>query len=217
MNRRRIRTRCASLARVRARVALGSVCLCALASCFGPAHAPEALTRTGFRSPRQTFDTFFAAFEYDLRGLELRCLSADFRRRNQVSELTWREFRDRLEREHPLLRLAARVEVLEERPEGSKTHWIVARAAGTTLRLRFVREDFYEIYSGGERVADGRPSAEPPWSYDPASGEFAVRANVDPDGIVSGPATLNAASISEFRIGYEWKLDDFYEESAPRP
>lgn len=181
--------------------------------CLCPSHPPEALTRAGFRSPRETFDTFFAAFDYRIYGLELRCLSADFRRRNRVSELTWREFRDQLEREHPLLRLAARVEVVEEYSEGPRTHWIVARAAGRTVRLRFVREDFYEIYAGGLRVQDGPLSEGPPWRFDP-------HAPAPLEGVPLAPetaATLNAESISEFRVGYEWKLDDFLEDTADRP
>ncbi|MCC6405955.1 MAG: hypothetical protein IT453_02230 [Planctomycetes bacterium] len=181
--------------------------------CLGPSHAPEALTRTGFRSPLQTFETFFAAFDYRIYALEFRCLSADFRRRNRISEITWREFRDQLEREHPLLRLAARVEVVEERSEGPGTHWIVARAAGRTVRLRFVREDFYEIYEGKERVLDGSLPRATPWTLDPATSELSTRVALAPEDA----ATLNDASISEFRVGYEWKLDDFLEDTADRP
>lgn len=182
-------------------------------SCLCPSHPPDALTRAGFRSPRQTFETFFAAFDYQLFGLEFRCFSSEFRRRNRVSEITWREFRDQLEREHPLLRLAARVEVVEEWTEGPRTHWIVAKAAGRTVRLRFVREDFYEFWAGDVLVADGTWPEGEPWRLDDASPAVSVALPLD----VDQAATLNAASISEIRVGYEWKLDDLVEESAPRP
>jgi hypothetical protein len=189
-----------------------------VAGCLCPSHPPAALAAAGFRTPRQTFETFLAAFDYRVDALEFRCLSAGFRRRNRVSELTWREFRDQLEREHPLLpRLAARAEVVEEREDGPDGHWIVARAAGRTVRMRFVRELFYEIYERGELASDGRPEPAPPWSLDRDGLTLDARVRVDPADLATGTATLNAESISEFRAGYEWKLDDLVEESSARP
>lgn len=182
-------------------------------ACLGPSHPPEALTRIGFRSPRQTFETFFAAFDYRIYGLEFRCLSEGFKRRNGVSDLTWREFRDELEREHALLRLAARAEIVEERVEGPDSHWIVARAAGRTVRLHFVREEFFEIYAGDLRATDGVPTDGRPWKFDRNAARVTAAVDLEPEVA----ATLDSASISEFRVGFEWKLDDFVEDPDAHP
>lgn len=193
-----------------------SLLLAFCTSCFGPAHAPEALTRTGFRSPRQTFDTFQAAIDFDLADLEYRCLSAEFTRRNGLSEATYREARDQLFDENPLLWLVSRAEVVQEGDAGSRRHWIEAKVAGRTFRLHFVREDFYEFWSGDRRVLDDfRPPSSPVKVSELGSGDFAVasEAVLDPET----KARVDWAKVSEMRVGQEWKIDGVEEDSATAP
>jgi hypothetical protein len=87
----------------------------------------------------------------------------------------------------------------------------VARAAGHTVRLHFVREDFFEIYAGDVRATDGVPTGDRAWKLDRAAAEVTARVELEPEVA----ATLDDASISEFRVGFEWKLDDFIEAPSP--
>jgi hypothetical protein len=62
-----------------------------------------------------------------------------------------------------------------------------------------VREDYYELYVGPERVAD-----------DVADWERLVRERGDDfDVRVPRPADLPLESLSEVRAGREWKIDGF--------
>ena len=81
--------------RGRGRIALGGLVL-ALAGCHVPAPKPREVLATGFREPLQTFETFRTAFRGDLLELEYLCFSTGFHRRNGLSQLGYREFRDEL-------------------------------------------------------------------------------------------------------------------------
>jgi hypothetical protein len=185
------------------------------ASCVTTQHTPEQLTRIGFRSPKQTFETFQAALDYDLLALEYRCLSLDFKRRNNLSDLAYREFREDLARKEPFLRFAARAKVLKEWDDGPKVHWIEAEVSGwwgvgrRTARLRLVREDFWEIYKEGAPWLDGGLlSRGPPAKLDGGT-DPRISASVRLDQEQVEHTTENDWShVSEFRLGYEWKIDD---------
>ena len=161
----------------------------------------------GFRDPVQTFETFRLAFRGDLLDLEYRCLSSGFQRRNQLSQLGYREFRDELVAQEPLLRLALHKAEVVEIDRGTTRSRIVARAWRATFVLDFVREDFWEIWGGSELLADA--------SVDDMRAEGYLRASKTPDGTpwLVGQIPLEGLAdperITEARIGSEWKIDDF--------
>lgn len=196
---RETKTRAALLSAA-ATLLLGTATSCCLF--VRPPDARELLA-TGFRTPEQTLSSFQIGWRADEPDLELRCFSSGFRARNQLSKLTYREFRGRLLAEQPFLRLGiadARLDgPLERRGERvfarAKTH-------GRTLEFELVLDDFVEAWAGGERVTD---------SYAP----FAEHQTVDtqPDGTrrfwayAALPPDADAAALTELRVGREWKID----------
>ena len=84
-----------------------------LAACLGSLHGccvtpptAEELLDLGYRSPAQAFHTLRAAIRGDLPRLEYRSLSAGFRRRNGLSQLSYREFRADWNSKNPWMRTA---------------------------------------------------------------------------------------------------------------
>ncbi len=181
-----------------------------LSSCLA-APSPEDWLAVGYRTPEQTFRTFQTGLRADLPDVEYRCLSADLKHREGVSQAMYREFRDPLFRSQPWLKFAARAriqEVIELAPDRTR---IVARVCflwhRETFAVDLVREDFYELWSAGSRVSDDVF----PW-------EGAVRAD---DGRLSLaiplPPGCPPESLDEARVGREWKIDDFPLLEAPDP
>lgn len=181
---------------------LGSCCLL-----VRPPDARELLS-TGFRSPEQTFRTFQIGWRANEPDLERRCFSQGFRERNRVSRLNYREFRERLVAEQPLLRLGiadAQVDGPAEVREGQAV--LRATSHGRHLVLHLVLDDFAEVFAGEERVLDESiefsqhihhrteaDGTERLWGY----------VDLPPDL----PKDSGARTISELRLGREWKIDD---------
>lgn len=177
-------------------------------SCCLFVRPPDAreLLATGFRTPEQTLSTFQIGWRADEPDLELRCFSSGFRARNQLSKLTYREFRGRLLAEEPFLRLGiadARLEGLLER-RGDR---VFARAEthGRTLEFELVLDDFVEAWAGGERVTD---------TYAPFAGEHGhhtIEERADGSrwlwAYAELPREADAAALTELRVGREWKID----------
>lgn len=160
----------------------------------------------GFRDPVQTFETFRLAFRGDLLDLEYRCLSSGFQRRNQLSQLGYREFRDELVAREPLLRLALHKAKVVEIDRGSTRSRIVARAWGATFVLDFVREDFWEIWAGPDLVADasvGDLRQDYLRADEASDGSSWLMAQIPLAGVA------HPEQITEARVGAEWKIDDF--------
>lgn len=180
-------------------VALGASACCL----FRPGVDAEALAHAGFRSPERTFHTFLAAWGADLPDLEYRCLSGDFRARNRVSQLTYREFRDRLLDEHPFASWMARAEITESERLSPTRHRIRAEAFGRSFETLLVREDYYEVWSEDELLDDDLGRFRGWVVADPRAGSLDARvplaAGVDPE------------RVSELRVGVEWKIDDLRE------
>ncbi len=202
----------------------------ATSSCIGTRHTPEQLTQVGFRTPRQTFETFQAALDYDLLSLEYRCLSADFKKRNDLSDLGYREFREELAKREPFLRLAAHATIVKEWDQGSREHWIEIEVSGwlgvgrRTARLRLVREEFWEIYADGEPWLDhsldrSRSSRDLPAKFGGANDpRISASVPVDPQDVDDAIARTKKdwSQLSEFRVGYEWKIDDLIDSTPAK-
>ena len=124
---------------------------CSLASCWVSPPRVEDLLAVGYRTPEQTFGTFQTAVRADEPELEYRCFSQDFRDRNGISKLVWREARERLREQFPFLRkgitAAEPIEPLEVR--GDRARLRVATHS-YVIEVGFVREDFVEAFAGAD-------------------------------------------------------------------
>lgn len=187
-----------------------AVALAGLASCVSPPSAEE-LARVGYRSPEQTFTSFQIAVRADSPVLEYRCLSAGFRERNRVSQLTWREFRDEWYASHPLLRRAlAKARILSVEELATDRRVLLAESHGHRLRVHFVREAFYQVYAGDMLHAD---------ELLPQQRGLAPYLGAEPleqgRALLSAAVELRATDLpehpTEFRIGLEWKIDGIEE------
>jgi hypothetical protein len=183
-----------------------------LAGCLA-APRPEDWLAVGHRTPEATFATFQTALRADLPELEYRCLGSDFKRRlgadlGSVSLLGYLEFRRELFRSQPWLKLAATARVKEVRALSERRVRLVAEVDtwfhDEIFALEFVREDFWELYSGANRRADDFA----PWRELVVPGEGELRVHVPL------PAGLTAREVSELRAGQEWKIDAFLENPA---
>ena len=174
------------------------------------------MLEVGFRDPDQAFESFRTAFRGNLLDLEYRCLSEGFRSRNDnLSQFGYRLFRDELLARIPLLRYALhKAEVLSSERLSERRARITARAAGRTLVVDLVREDFWEIWAGSDRG-----EGDEDYVADLFEGRYlTVRAEDDPPRVI-GQAPLRdptlAERITELRLGQEWKIDDFHIVEAP--
>jgi hypothetical protein len=172
-------------------------------SCWVSRPEPEDWLAVGFQTPEQTFRTFQTGLRADLPDLEYRSLSTDFKRRNNVSQALYREFRSQLFRRSPWLKLAGRAKVKHriELPGGRVR--LVAEVDtwlhDETFAVDFAREDFYELWVEGKRVKDDLAR----WSglAREQEGKLVVT--------VPLPGGLPAAEIGQLVAGHEWKIDDF--------
>jgi hypothetical protein len=174
---------------------------------------PEEVLATGFRTPEQTFRTLQVGVRGELPGLEYACLSTGFRARYGLGQLAYREFRDRvLEHELAFWLGIPAAELVREVPVAADRVRLECRSHGTEFTLELVREDFWQVWTGSELLAD--EPLEP--------GEFEQQAEVLAEGdrqvVVSGYGLLPSSALpsgpeelgerlTEFRIGREWKID----------
>lgn len=166
----------------------------------------EALVATGFRSPRQTLESFQTFVRADLPAREYRCFSMGFRERNGLSALSYGEIREDLFRRQPWLRWIARAEVIDERSVGEAEHWMDLRTLGRTVRVKLVREDFFEIHAGEAHLTDGEADFDAlvRLQGDGESRRLSVRLTAPLESAASQPA-------SEVLIARHWKIDDVAE------
>jgi hypothetical protein len=168
----------------------------------------------GLREPLGTFQVFRTAFCADAPHLEYRCLSREFLEDNRIEgQVVYREFRERLIDSEPFLRYAlakARVGLVER--TGPRTARLEARTMGRTVRVSFVREDFWEIWDDqgaldGATLRDFKERGH--LREHPDRGreyEFSVPAD----------ALSEAEALTEVRLGREWKIRslELVEDSA---
>jgi len=173
-----------------------------LSACLS-APGPEDWLEVGFRTPEQTFRTFQTGLRAELPDLEYRCLGTEFKVRNGVTQLAYREFRRELFRSQPWLKLAATARVLRIEPRGEGRVRLEAEVSTWFHEERFtvnlVREEYYELWSDGQRAADDLAS----WRRlaREREGELVVTVPLPPG------RTLR--EIDELRAGREWKIDGF--------
>jgi hypothetical protein len=183
-------------------------------------HPPDAkaLLDVGFRSPEQTFRTLRTAWGANLPDLEYRCLSVDYTRRHGLSQLSYREYRERLRGEQPWIKVLSRAELVRSEDLGSGRHRVVAKALGTTIGLELVREDVLEMWSGEEFLAGLDVDFERAVHVaPPGAGQRGptVRAEVPVDG--NDVPGVDLGRLTELRVSREWKIDDFYELPDAQP
>ena len=188
----------------------------ALPACLCPPKA-EDLLATGFRTPRQTFESFKTFLRADLPIQEYLCFSAGFRHRNGLSATTYAEAREQLFKEQPWIRLVAKAEVSGERVVSADEHWFDAEVLGRTVRVKLVREAFFEIFASGELVAD---------DYAPFDGLVKVHGEGQ-EAVLTARIPFDAseadlASLSEVQVARHWRIDDLRElgdddERLPSP
>ena len=181
-----------------------------LGGCLTGAKA-EALVATGFRTPRQTVESFQTFLRADLPAREYRCFSQDFRARNGLSAFSYGEARDELFRRYPWLKWIARAEVVGEGSLGEGRHWVDLEAVGRTVRVKLVREDFFEIQDAGGPLADGEADFERLVQLGSDGRRLSLRLPLDPplDGL---------EGVSEVLVARHWKIDDLSEPSdEPAP
>lgn len=181
--------------------------------CLNPP-AADVILDLGFRSPEQTLLTFQTGMRGDLPRLEYACLSSAFRAREGLSQLAYREFRDRWMSENPWLRKGVAEADLERREDlGPGAVRLYLSSYGQRFELVLVREDFVQAYSG-ERLL-----------HDELLERLSLRLGTEPraDGgrEVFADATLplgtGDAPVTELRVGSEWKIDDVRETTDPAP
>lgn len=172
------------------------------------------LLAVGYRTPEQAFRTFQTAVRADEPELEYRCFSADFRNRNGISKLVWREAREKLREQFPFLRKgiteAEPIEPLEVRGDHARlrvaTHSYV-------IEIGFVREDFVEAYAGSELWFDSSIAFADQVRIQTASdgGRWIYGQCALPSGAGAVP------DFTELRFGREWKIDSFESIDTPPP
>lgn len=166
----------------------------------------------GFRAPEQTFRTFQTAVRADAPELEYRCFSSEFVRRNGLSKLAWREAREELREREPLLRVGiGSAEIVGEAKITGRFATLDADAFGRRVRVQLVREDFGEVWAGAELVYD-------------ETLDFARSTGIQEAGdgrrLVFGRVTLprdETRSVTEVRVGREWKIDGISEAEPHEP
>ncbi len=182
-----------------------------LCACVCPVDA-RALANLDLATPRRALESYQSYLAYDLREQEYRCFSVDFRQRNRLSLANYAEGRDRLLARSPWLKSFAGAKVVAEGAAEDGSHWIDARVLGRTVRVRLVREDFYEIRAAGELLADGYGELGAWFDREPTEGGWRLVAR--PAAALS---TARLASATELRVARQWKIDDFVSPPPPSP
>lgn len=190
----------------------GLLCLLTLGVAPGCLSGPSAeeLVATGFRTPHQTLASFQTFVRADLPAREYRCFSLGFRERNGLSALSYGEARDDLFRQQPWLRWIARAKVVGEPLVGEAEHWLDLETLGRTVRVKLVREDFYEIHSGDTYLVDGDLDFDWMVRQSGAEKRLSVRLTAELPEDAAGEAT-------EVLIARQWKIDDVRELSEDDP
>jgi hypothetical protein len=198
---------------VRLAVLLG-LGLAPASACLCPPRA-EALLSTGYRVPRQTVESYQTFLRADLPAQEYLCFSSGFRRRNGLSAMGYGEVRDQLFAQQPWLKLIARAEIVGERSVGEDEHWIDLKTLGRTVRVKLVREAFYEIFRGSELLDDAYADFDDLVRVAPQGDGSRLTARIP---LEAGSEEL--AGLSEVTLARHWKIDDLYElgeEDEPLP
>ncbi len=176
-----------------------SALILALASSCVTTPKPAEVLACGFRDPEQCFRTFQVAVRADEPALEYRCFSTRFRAENHLSQWAWRELREGLWGQFGMRWAVATAKVQEPVVVRGNEAELVVGALGKRVHLRFIREDFGELWNGTERVSDS--AADFPRQSGTQEGRWFY-------GQVEMPPGIDSAKVTEMRLGREWKLDE---------
>ena len=182
----------------------------ALSACrVSPPTAAELLA-VGYRTPQQTFATFQTGIRAEEPDLQRSCFSARFLAENRLSKLNWREYIDVLREREPLLRYGLAEARVEEPVERSGTRArLTARTHGRALVLDLVLEEYFEVWSGPELVADG-DVVERIGIQETADGGRWLYGQVP-----LGERAIAPAQVTELRLAREWKIEGIGLADAP--
>jgi len=170
---------------------------------------PADWLAVGFRTPEETFRTFQTGLRADQPDLEYRCLSSRLKSEQVGSQLVYRTFRQELFKTHPWIRYAAWAKVVESKELSRSRRRLVARIDtwffDETFAIDFEREDYYELWSGGQLLWDDFHPWEGSVTLEKAlqspEAELVVRVPFE-DG-------LEPADVTEIGAGSQWKITAF--------
>jgi len=190
----------------------GALALAPACSTLPP--TPDELVSTGFRDPEQAFRTFQSAVGADLVDLEYRCYGEDFKREWQLTQGNYRVARKQLFEKMPWIRRISRADVR------SRTQ-LDADLVSLDVRVEFLfqvvdlevilaREEFYEVYVGNERIADGALDFHGAVRRVSEGEGFDAIERIVTQIELESPVPPNVArrldEISEVRLGREWRI-----------
>lgn len=185
--------------------------LLAAASCWAPQPRPEDWLQVGFRDPEQTFRTYQTAFATDQVDLEYRCLSVGMKQAQGIDSATYRIARDELLGSVPGLKRVAAAKIRRSWPVDDGRWRLIAQVEvlwiDKFLLVELVREEFFEVYSGNERVLDGFADFDELVILDDSTEPPILWAGVDAADPLGLQPALDPASVDELRVGREWKID----------
>lgn len=197
----------AFLASVAALGSLGAAGCCLIR----PPSADELLGAgdAGWRTPESAFELFRAAFASGLPVLEYRSLSLGFRRANGLSYQAYREARAQLLERQPLMAFLAKARVVDSVARGEGRHRLIVEAVGRRFCVDLVREDEFQMFSGGRLLADGPIDFPAALRVDPVGDALRVRADLrlTPETLSAEPAELESAT--SLRLERRWRIDAF--------
>jgi len=187
------------------------------AGCVTPP-SPQAVRDAGFRTPEGTFETLRIAVAAEMPRLEYQCLSSGFRARFDVgrglSQLAYRELRDEVLSKRLEFWLGIPdAELGKVRPLGPGRCLLRASSHGHAFELVLVREDFWELWAEDELLADVLlpHGSFPRWAevFQEPGGRAGVSAAAAlPPELAARDLEELGDSLTEFRIGREWKIDE---------
>jgi len=188
-----------------ARLAPAALLLTLGAGCRGP--SPEDWMSVGFETPAQTLRTFQTGLRGNEPNLEYDSFSAGFRARFELSEIAYRELRDRDDvfGAYPFLRKFVELEIVGERVEGPRERTLVVRLSALLAKryveVRFVRDDYYSVRSNEHVLADDYAA-------------FGTMLASDGDRLVVVLPTellIDPLEVTKVVVGQDWKIDGFRE------
>ncbi len=165
--------------------------------------------RDGLQSPLATFEAFRTALRGDLLEAEYRCFGSGWKARNGVSQVCYREFRDALLAEEPLLRWAlSRAETTLDPASGPFEAVVWATWSDLRVGFRMRREAYMEVRAEGRRVvSEPLDTLSQQLSLDPQQGLLF--------GWVPVTADLDPEQVEAMTLASEWRIDDLVVTRLP--
>lgn len=159
----------------------------------------------GLANPQDTFDSFLVALRGEILAAEYRCFSSDWKSRNGISQVGYREFRDELMAKEPhLIWALSKAETQVEM--GSAPHQATVWASipcadeGQLIAFHLIQEAYMEVRTPARRLVS-----------EPIRGVAAhMRHDTDQDLLfawIPVGEISKEAPVSSFRLETEWRID----------